>query len=390
MEPLKCQKSKFTLPRDTHFLNCATFSPSSKKVEKAGIDAIKHMSNPIGLKPIHFFEAVDALCMDLAKLIKVDDYQRIAMMPASSYGMAVLAKNLHRKQGLRAGQEILLLDDEFPNHRYALEREAQSLGLVFVTAEQPDGALKGATWNARILEKINTNTCLVVASQTHWIYGTRFDLNAIGRRCREVGALLAVDGTQSVGACPFDVPSIQPDILMVAGYKWMMAPYSVGFAYYGPFFDDGIPLEESWMHRANSEQFNRLLEYQIAYKSGAQRYHVGEMSNFILIPMFHAAVQELLEHQPDRITAYCEALTLPFMQKLVALGCSVEQNEWRSAHLFGVMLPKGTDTVQVQAALLDKKVIVAVRASSIRVSPNVYNNAQDMEALIDGLSSVLC
>lgn len=41
--------------------------------------------------------------------------------------------------------------------------------------------------------------------QVHWTDGTIFDLVRIGARCRELGAALVVDGTQSIGAGVLDV-----------------------------------------------------------------------------------------------------------------------------------------------------------------------------------------
>ena len=76
-----------------------------------------------------------------------------------------------------------------------------------------------------------------------------FDLNTVRQRTREVGAWLVIDGTQSIGALPFDVEELQPDALVVAGYKSMMGPYSIGMAYYGDALDGGIPVEQNWISR---------------------------------------------------------------------------------------------------------------------------------------------
>ena len=56
-----------------------------------------------------------------------------------------------------------------------------------------------------MLEAIDARTAIVALGHVHWTDGTQFDLEAIGARAREVGAALVVDGTQSVGAMPFDV-----------------------------------------------------------------------------------------------------------------------------------------------------------------------------------------
>ena len=64
-----------------------------------------------------------------------------------------------------------------------------------------------------------------------------------------------------------------------------MGPYSMGFAYLGPRFDGGEPLEETWIGRAGSENFKELVHYRDDYQPGAIRYDVGERTNFALMPM---------------------------------------------------------------------------------------------------------
>ena len=119
-----------------------------------------------------------------------------------------------------------------------------------------------------------------------------FELAEIGARCREVGAALVVDGTQSVGAMPFDWDAIQPDALVCAGYKWLLGGYGMGVMVLGDRFADGQPLEENWIGRAGSDNFSGLTSYEDAYAPGAVRFDVGERSNPILVPMLAAGIDE--------------------------------------------------------------------------------------------------
>ena len=140
-----------------------------------------------------------------------------------------------------------------------------------------------------------------------------------------MGAALVVDGTQSVGAMPFDVARIQPDALIAATYKWLMGPYSMGFAYLGPRFDGGEPLEETWIGRAGSENFKELVHYRDDYQPGAIRYDVGERTNFALMPMTIAALEQVLDWQPERDPgATAASLTAPLFERVRALGYTVE------------------------------------------------------------------
>lgn len=382
---LSCEKARFKLPPGLHYLNCATFSPTSKRVEQAGISAFKKITNPDWLQAADFFKPAELLRHDLARLLGVTQVNNIALMPAVSYGMAALSLNLHRKPGLQRGQEILILGTEFPNHGFGLERRAQELGLTIRSVPKPEGVQIGKVWNQLILEQITQKTCLVVVTQVHWFLGIVFDLEAIGKRCREVGALLAVDGTQSFGAMRFDFKKIHPDLLMVAGYKWMMAPYSIGFAYYGSFFHDGIPVEESWMNRMYSDQFHRLTEYEPNYLPGAQRFNPGEYSQFIQLPMFRAAVQDVLRRKPERIQEYCNNLVEPAIATLEEAGYQFEEPSYRAGHLYGIHVPAHLESSKLHAQLNQRQIKVAMRDKTIRLSPNVYNDSEDINAFVDCL-----
>jgi selenocysteine lyase/cysteine desulfurase len=311
---------------------------------------------------------------------------RVAVVPGVSYGVATVARNLR----LRAGQNVVMARGQFPSNVYGWRRLAAETGAVLRAAAPPEGsARRGEEWNARLLEAIDGDTAVVALGNVHWADGTRFDLEAIGARAREVGAALVVDGTQSVGALPFDVGRVRPDALIVASYKWMMGPYSLGLAYYGERFDGGVPLEETWMGRKGSEDFSALVDYVDDYQPGALRYDVGERSNFALMPMLTAALELLLAWKPENVQAYCAELTRGLIAEARSLGYTVEDEAWRGAHLFGIRLPAGVDLARLQRLLKERSVSVSVRGDAVRVAPNVYNDARDVDALADVLRAAV-
>jgi selenocysteine lyase/cysteine desulfurase len=211
-------------------------------------------------------------------------------------------------------------------------------------------------------------------------------LEAIRKRTTEVGALLIIDGTQSVGALPFNVEKINPDALICAGYKWLLGPYSIGLAYYGQYFDQGKPVEENWINRLDSEDFAGLVNYESNYQPGMLRYEVGEHSNFILVPMLLNSIEQISKWGVSRIQEYCKAISTESILKLKEKGFIIEDDAWRGSHLFGVRLPQGIDLNTVKATLLKHKIYVSVRGNSIRVAPNVYNTEKDFQKLTKVLS----
>ena len=123
------------------------------------------------------------------------------------------------------------------------------------------------------------------------------------------------------------------------------------------------------------------MDYQDAYEPGALRYDVGERSNFILVPMLVAALHLVLEWKPERIQEYVRALSQDLLHESQALGYIVEEEAWRSGHMFGIRMPGGVDLAEVKNALESEKVSASLRGTALRVSPNLYKDQEDMEAL---------
>jgi selenocysteine lyase/cysteine desulfurase len=196
---------------------------------------------------------------------------------------------------------------------------------------------------------------------------------------------LIIDGTQSVGALPFDARRIEPDALICAGYKWLMGPYSIGLAYLNESFDDGIPLEENWINRLGSENFAGLVKYESRYQPGALRYEVGEHSNFILIPMLLEAVKQVTQWGQEEIQRYCKKITSRGIDELRERGFWIEDESNRGYHLFGIRFPKDLDLDKIRTRVKKRKISVSFRGDYMRVSAHVYNSEEDIDRLVKAI-----
>jgi selenocysteine lyase/cysteine desulfurase len=355
-----------------------------KSVEKAGVRALRAKRNPVDIHPEDFFSATEKLKVEFAKLIHAPDPNRIAIISSVSYGMATVTKNLK----IHRGEHILVAAEQFPSNYYPWQRLADETGCEVKTISPgKDFVKRGEQWNTKFLETINPETRAVAIAHTHWADGTKFDLEALRKRTREVGALLIVDGTQSVGALSFDVQKYKPDALICAGYKWLLGSYSLGLAYYGEYFDSGKPIEENWINRLNSENFSDLIHYEQRYQPGALRYAVGENSNFILVPMLLTGIAQLNRWKPENIQAYCKSITGPAIAALQEKGFFIEDETYRASHLFGIRHRKNTDMQKLKEKFGRHNIHVSFRGDAIRVSPHVYNDASDLAKLVKVLSS---
>lgn len=379
------QKHLFQLPEDIHYLNGAYMSPLLRSVEEIGIQSLTQKRNPTSIQPKDFFETGEKVKANFGKLVNCPA-QQVAIIPAASYGLTTAVNNLP----LDNGNTAIVVSDEFPSGYYAIEKWCRDHDKQLKTIPAPEFKQgRGEIWNQRILEAINQDTAVVLMSTIHWADGTQFDLKAIGQKCKENDAFFILDGTQSVGALPIDVQECQVDALICAGYKWLMGPYAIGAAYFSEYFNNGVPLEETWVNRSNAQQFSNLTQYVDDYSPGAGRYNVGEYGNFILLPMFNAALEQLLEWGVANLQAYCEELSQPMIQFFRKNGFWLEQDAYRSKHLFGVGLPEGMESNEIIQRLQENKIFVSIRGKAIRLSLHLYNTEEDVQALIHVLDGVL-
>ncbi|MDH3658872.1 MAG: aminotransferase class V-fold PLP-dependent enzyme [Alphaproteobacteria bacterium] len=376
---IPCQRHLFEIPDDVAYLNCAYMSPLSHAVADAGRRAVGRKVTPWTVKPEHFFTESEEARGLFAKLINAaaDD---IAIVPAVSYGLAVAARNLP----VRAGDIILVLAEQFPSNVYTWRELAKATGAEVVTVDRP----RDGDWTTAILERLDDRVAVTALPHCHWTDGGIVDLEAVGARCREVQSALVLDITQSIGALPFDVAAIRPDVMVAGGYKWMMGPYSLGFLYIAPEHQDGAPLEQNWISRAGSENFARLIDYQDDYQPGARRFDVGERSNFALMPQAIAALQQLHEWTVPAIAETLAAKTAEIAERARSIGLAPMAASRRAGHFLGIRFPDGVPD-GLPERLAENQVFVSLRGDSLRVTPHLYNNEADVDRLFSVLQPML-
>ena len=180
---------------------------------------------------------------------------------------------------------------------------------------------------------------------------------------------------------------MQPDFAVAASYKWLLGPYSVGLLYVAPKWQNGRPLEENWIQRANARDFSSLILYTEDYDQGARRFDMGERSNFALLPAAVRAMKQLLEWKVEEISETAGALNRQMASAAAEIGFSALPEPLRAPHYLALRMKQAIPK-ELPEMLAREKVFVSVRGSSIRVAPNVYNTVEDCDRLIACLRKI--
>jgi selenocysteine lyase/cysteine desulfurase len=296
----------------------------------------------------------------------------IALAVNTNFGINLAAFALP----LQRGDVVLAPDLEFPANVYPWMALAQRRGVVYRRLPVRDGVLD----EDALLRELDQGPVKAVAlSWVGFATGYRADLAAIGRACHARGAYLIVDGIQGLGACTLDVAACHVDILACGAQKWLLAPWGSGFVYVRDALLGALePNVVSWMAVRDSDDFSRLLDYDLSWRDDARRFEQ------ITLPYqdfagFVASLELLHELGPEAIACHVADLA----EMIVAWAehrHDVELISPRARHKrAGIVALKPRDAERVSRRLSDARVTHSLREGMIRLSPHCYNTRDEIE-----------
>ena len=198
---MKCQKELFEVPDGVTYLNAAYMGPLLKTSAAIGEKAMRKKLTPWALPISDFFDPPNRFYQLAADLIDARPSD-VAIIPSVSYGTAIAAKNIK----VNAGQNIVVMADQFPSNVYCWRTLAEEKGANIVTVPWPENG----DWTTAILDSIDEDTALVATANAHWTNGSYIDLVTVGKKVSSVNAALVLDLTQSLGVTPFSVKDVHP------------------------------------------------------------------------------------------------------------------------------------------------------------------------------------
>jgi selenocysteine lyase/cysteine desulfurase len=377
---LENQRHLFEVPADIAYFNLASLAPQLRSVRAAGEDALARHATPWTVSTAEWFDDVERLRGRFAEVLG-GDADGVAIVPATSYGLAIAAHNTTA----RARERVLILDDEYPSTVYTWRAFAARQDADVVTVERHSDE----SWTDAVLAALDERVRVVSLPQVRWTDGAWIDLEAVAARAREVDALLALDLTQSLGAMPFDLSAVRPDYVVATGYKWLLGPFGLAYMWVAPEHRTGAPIEQNWINRAGSQDFTQLTEYRDDYQPGARRFDVGQRTSFTLVPMAVAALTQILEWGIPHTATTLQAITARIEGWARDLGLEPLAARHRGPHLLEIGIP--ADAMQrVPGRLAEAGVFVGVRgATGLRVSPHLYTTDADLQRLFGALTQAL-
>jgi cysteine desulfurase/selenocysteine lyase len=346
------------------YLNTATYGQLPLRAQAAVAEHFAHRDETACADFLKWFDDADEIRVLCARLVNCQP-EDVAFCDNSCAALSLFLGGIEWQPGDR----VVTMPDEFPNqYYYASTLGAKGVELI----ETAD------------LDLLPERTRAVILSSVSYTTGHRPDLARVSRLAHHAGALLFVDGTQSVGALRFDTEEIGPDLLAVNSYKWLLGPNGASFFYISPELRRRLePSIIGWRSDRNWRSVDTLHHGAPQFAESAERYE-GGMLNFPSLYAMGESIRMNLEIGPENIERRVLELGASVSEILRNAGAAIlhENTNIVAAHWLG------RDASAMARQLQEQRIIVAARHGNLRVSPHFYNDAADLEKLESGISAI--
>lgn len=238
-------------------------------------------------------------------------------------------------------------------------------------------AKEGVVSTESLADAVDGDTTLVAVSEVQSSNGFRVRLDELAARCRDVGARLFVNATQSAGALRVNVEELGIDYLACHGYKWLLAPRGAAWLYVrSDRLDAVLPLAPNW-HSVPDPYEDYYGEAPLA-EDAAKLDMSWAWFSFVGA---RAALDVHLKLDRAAVEERCLSLAAAFREETTRRGFDLVPEDAPS-QIVAVRLP---DPDAVRERLKERRVLAAVRGGFLRLGFHAFNDEGDIAAALDAL-----
>ena len=362
-------RNQFPVTSNSVYLNTAAAGPLATSTQQAAIEYYTLMMNDGDIHWDKWLAKREDVRAQVARFINAEP-DEIGFTINTSSGMNLIV------DALETHGEVVSNDLEFPvtitpwMHRRIPVHIVKSVAGV-VNAE----ALKSA---------MDVRTGIISISYVQYSNGFRSNLEELAEIKGQHA--LVVNASQAAGTFEIDVKRMKVAALCATGHKWMLSGYGSGFVYISRELQErSKPREIGWL--SVQDPYNMRNDEVHLRPDASARAELG-CPNFAGIFALGVSVQMMqtigIREIQDRALEVNRYLT----KRLTEAGWKVLSPLGDESYRSAETLVRAENPAELVSSLAAKKILVTEKPQGIRVATDFFNNEDDVETLIEALSSL--
>jgi len=251
----------FLIPEDEVYLNNGTVGSSPTPVLKAVFEGYRDSERLAQTEPEDYpiwgYAAWNQFRDPMAEFIGCKR-EELALLRNATEANSYIANGVD----LKAGDEVLMTDQEHPGGEHPWNLRAKRYGIVVKKVTLPRPVPDAATVLNLFEDAITPRTRVIFFSHITTVTGVVLPAKQLAQLARSKGILSAIDGAHVPGMMKLDVHDLGCDLYSASPHKWLQAPKGTGFLYVRDEVIDRLwntIATEGWDDRKiRAERFQRI------------------------------------------------------------------------------------------------------------------------------------
>lgn len=337
-------------------------------------------------------EAIDIARQRVARFIGAPNPRDIVLTRNASEALNVVAMSF-APTVLEPGDEVCITIMEHHSNLIPWQQACQAAGaqLVYLYPDK-NGVITPAEMDA----KIGPRTKIVAAAHVSNVLGIQNPIAELAQRVHKHGGYLVVDGAQSVPHLRVNVTELDCDFFAFSAHK-VFGPFGIGILWGKDELLEAMP-----PFLTGGEMISNVTEHDATWAAVPEKFEAGTQdaagiyATAAALTYVDAVGTDVIEQREKTLVAYCMArlAELPYVQVIghpdPAFHHGVVSFNVEGIHPHDVASILDMKNVAIRAGHHCAQPLLAWLGceSCCRASLAFYNDAHDIDALIEGLETV--
>ncbi len=369
-------KRQFAVPGNLVMMNAANLCPAPFSVSQAVQQTLNDLGKDVSFHFRDKFDEIRVVSLDkLASYLGVTK-EEISITRNTSEGNNIIVNGFD----LKAGDEVVLWDQNHPSNNVAWEFRAKRLGFTVKKVTVPANPKTADDLIQPFQKAITAKTKFLGFSHISNVSGIALPAKELCKMASSRGVLTLVDGAQSFGFVDINLRDLGCDFYTGSTHKWLMGPLENGVLFVKK--ESMVHLwpqiiSAGWNEKGTTADARLAILGQRNEATPAALPEALDFHQAIGKPVVEARVRALNSYLRDQLKDKLNGVTF-----ITPLDPGLNGG-------ITVFTVPGKTHQEIYDKIYKNHGIAGAATLGVRLSPNIYNTKADIDRAVDAVRTVV-